>query len=405
MSEGWSENKKRKRTFESNGPGRDRPHFNNGPREGRPHGHNYNHNGGGGGQERRAPGNEKFGNRGPFKPGPLRKYTVSVALPSNLVASAQTPELKTMIAGHVARTLAIHNVDEVIIYDENPGSTNLAFDDTDLERERDGVRETSGVFLARMLQWLETPSYMRKLLFPMDHALRFAGLLPALEMPHHLRLEEDSPYREGLTIEPSVEFPAPQNGGTLVDAGLRRKVVIARKIKPGVRVTLQMKRVKGGRDKQYIEADVVPPSAPREKMGLYWGYGVRMATSISGVFTESAFPEGYDLTVGFSSVSSSTTPLSSAAVTSDKKEFEHLLLVFGGMGGVEAAVDADPELGLSGDDCGELFDLWVDPVPGMGVRGVRVEEVLGVGLAGLSGVVREKGKLVEVKVKGKGKGK
>ncbi|ODQ50486.1 DUF171-domain-containing protein, partial [Saitoella complicata NRRL Y-17804] len=320
-----------------------------------------------------------------FKPGPPRKYTVSVALPSSLVASAQTPELKTMIAGYVARTLAIHNVDEVIIYDENPGSTNLAFDDTNIDHEREGQggRETPGVFLARMLQWLETPSYMRKLLFPMDHALRFAGLLPALEMPHHLRLEEDSPYREGLTIEPSVEFPAPQNGGTLVDAGLRRKVVIGRKIKPGVRVTLQMKRVKGGRDKQYIEADVVPPSAPREKMGLYWGYGVRMATSISGVFTESAFADGYDLTIGFSSVSSSTTPLSSISPSSEKladKQFEHLLLVFGGMGGVEAAVDADPELGLSGDDCGELFDLWVDPVPGMGVRGVRAEEVLGVGL-------------------------
>ena len=45
---------------------------------------------------------------------------------------------------------------------------------------------------------------------------------------------------------------------------------------------------------------VVAPSEPRVREGLYWGYSVRLASNLSGVFTGSPYSGGYDVTIGTS---------------------------------------------------------------------------------------------------------
>jgi hypothetical protein len=65
------------------------------------------------------------------KPAPaVSDYTISVALPGSIVANAQTAELKTYLAGQIARALVIFNVDEVIIYQDRrqPGSVSKSTD-------------------------------------------------------------------------------------------------------------------------------------------------------------------------------------------------------------------------------------------------------------------------------------
>lgn len=52
-----------------------------------------------------------------------RSYTVSVALPGSIIANAQTAELRTLLAGQVARAMVIFNVDEVIVFDEQAPPT------------------------------------------------------------------------------------------------------------------------------------------------------------------------------------------------------------------------------------------------------------------------------------------
>lgn len=47
-----------------------------------------------------------------------RSYTVSVALPGSIIDNAQSHELRTALAGQVARALVIFNVDEVVVFDE-----------------------------------------------------------------------------------------------------------------------------------------------------------------------------------------------------------------------------------------------------------------------------------------------
>ena len=79
-----------------------------------------------------------------------RNYTVSIALPGSIIDNAQSRELRTYLVGQIARSLAIFNVDEVIV-----------FDDRSVAAEEDsGKRRPYGNpchFMARVLQYLETP--------------------------------------------------------------------------------------------------------------------------------------------------------------------------------------------------------------------------------------------------------
>lgn len=49
----------------------------------------------------------------------------------------------------------------------------------------------------------------------------------------------------------------------------------------------------------------------------------------------------------------------------------HLLVVFGGLQGLEASVDADPNLDVT--DPSVLFDLYLNTCPGQGSRTIRTE--------------------------------
>ena len=97
-------------------------------------------------------------------------------------------------------------------------------------------------FLARILQFVETPQYLRRRLFPEHPDLKLAGLLNPLDAPHHMRQNEQSPFREGATLsQPPGERPGGGKiYGSFVDVGLKHPVLIDRKLKAGMRVTVKM---------------------------------------------------------------------------------------------------------------------------------------------------------------------
>lgn len=70
-----------------------------------------------------------------------------------------------------------------------------------------------------------------------------------------------------------------------------------------------------------------------------------------------------------------------------KKDFSHLLLVLGGVRGLEVALDSDPV--LEGDDPEPLFDIYLNTCPGQGSRTIRTEEALLVTLAALRPKIAE----------------
>ena len=192
---------------------------------------------------------------------------------------------------------------------------------------------------------------------------------------------------------------------TQIDVGLPQPISVPISIPPSARVTLQFASTDpppgfphSTRSKDaWPRADPVPPSAPREKDGHYWGFTVRSAASLSAVLTEVEFEGGYDVVLG---TSERGTPLSDVLRNEgpgkgDKlhalRSYRHLLVLFGGLAGLEQAVKNDTEfdkMGVRGAE--DVCDLWVNLVPGQGSRTVRTEESVWVGLAGLWDVVRRR---------------
>lgn len=282
--------------------------------------------------------------------------------------------MKNALAGQIARACAVFCVDEIVVFNDGQAPTRAP--------ERDGYTAYSdpNFFLYHVLSYLETPPHLRKALFPMHPDLRTAGALPSLDMPHHLRSNEWCPFREGVSVG-SEKF-----GGdtfTQLDCGLSSRVNVRLELEPHTRLTVRVPEQEGG------EGEAVAPDTPREEAGYYWGYSVRQAGSLGAVFTECPFDGGYDMSVGTSergvTVSSLLDSSDSAYVQPDWK---HLVIVFGGVAGLEAALSADRELQKAGvSEVKDLFDRWVNLVPGQGSRTIRTEEAVWVGLTGLRSVV------------------
>uniref|UniRef100_A0A4W3HWW9 28S rRNA (uridine-N(3))-methyltransferase n=1 Tax=Callorhinchus milii TaxID=7868 RepID=A0A4W3HWW9_CALMI len=275
-----------------------------------------------------------------------RLYTVSVALPGSVLDNAQSPELRTYLAGQIARACTVFCVDEIVVFDEQ------GEDVKSVEGEFRGVGKKGhgSVQLARILQYLEC-------------------LLNPLDSPHHMRLDEAAEYREGVV----VDRPSKPGKGSLVNCGMKKEVRIDRQLQAGLRVTVQLDGDQNP-DSKVKKGTVVAPHLPRTRSGLYWGYTVRLASCLSAVFTECPFKEGYDLTIGTSERGSS---IDQASLPS----FRHMLMVFGGLQGLETSVDFDPNLQVA--DPQLLFHHYLDTCPGQGSRTIRTEEAILISLSAL----------------------
>ncbi|CAI8604750.1 unnamed protein product [Vicia faba] len=281
--------------------------------------------------------------------------TVSIAVPASIIDNVPTLELATRLASQIARAATIFRINEVVVFDNR---SNADKDYTVAENSDD---ESSSAFLVRILQYLETPQYLRKALFPMHSSLRFVGMLPPLDAPHHLRKHEWGPYREGVRIKGHSN-----SGTTLVDVGLFKHVAVDQILEPGRRVTVAM-----GANRNLdsdLPREVVPSSKPREE-GAYWGYQVRYAHNISAVFNECTYKGGYDCIIGTSEhgqvIKSSELELPS---------FRHLLISFGGLAGLEESIEEDDN--FKGKNAKEVFSLYLNTCPNQGSRTIRTEEAI-----------------------------
>ena len=149
-----------------------------------------------------------------------------------------------------------------------------------------------------------------------------------------------------------------------------------------------MSHVKETPNSEYLtNATLATPTDPTTTKGYYWGYAIRQSTSLSTVITESPYGNGYDFVVG---TSERGTPLTTT-VLSTLPPFEHLLIVLGGQAGIEAAVENDSQLSLRKENVSELFDWWINCVPGQGSRTIRTEEAIWIVLGQIFGEIQKKG--------------
>ena len=283
-------------------------------------------------------------------------YTLSILIPSSIVDNAQSKELRTYLIGELARTIGIFKISEVIIFHD---------------KLKDNSRDYINYFV-KNLQYLETPQYLRKTLFPMSEDLKLSGLMNPFESQHHLRKDEWSPYREGCVLD------RPVNGDySWVNIGLNKDCKINQKIPPKTRVTVKLNENNFNNKLKYYTGTPVSMSEPYLKNGTYWGYVVRVCETYKDIFNNSIYDEGYDFVIGTSDKGENYKN----ADYGKKKDFKHCLIIFGGISGIEGMMNDDEHNNINSKNIAENFDLYLNTCMNQGLRTIRTEEAILISLA------------------------
>jgi predicted SPOUT superfamily RNA methylase MTH1 len=180
---------------------------------------------------------------------------LAIAFPDTVLEDRESLKDKTAKLGLIARTCSVFGVDTVLVFHDPRGRGESSL-------------------IRKILEYLETPQYLRRRLFPLDDVLKFAGLLPPLRIPSHkpkVPVEKlmTGEYREGVIL----------TDGRTVDIGLDQPLAIRQNLAAGRRVTV---RVASNRP---LEGTIVERTEPTE----YWGYAVEVL-GLEEVLKDSRFP-------------------------------------------------------------------------------------------------------------------
>lgn len=184
----------------------------------------------------------------------LHGRRICTCFPDTVLEEHASLRDKTVKLGVIARTCSVYGVDNVTIF-----------------RDPRGRGESRLIKL--ILEYLETPQYLRRRLFPIDDSLRFAGTLPPLRIPSHksrVKVEELRPgeYREGVVLA----------DGRSVDVGLDGPLQLGQASGANKRVTIKVTSASP------LRGVISDRSEPRE----YWGYEVGVK-GLDEVLTDTRF--------------------------------------------------------------------------------------------------------------------
>ncbi|MGA9229852.1 MAG: putative RNA uridine N3 methyltransferase, partial [Nitrosotalea sp.] len=128
---------------------------------------------------------------------------ISIALPDSSLSEEPTPLDKAMKISQIARACSIFHVNEIYIYKESSGS----------DRDRSLLRT--------ILRYLETPQYLRRMLYPMSSDLQFAGSLSPLKIPSHVQTTDPKKVKARDIRDGVVVY---SRGGKFVNVGFEELI-------------------------------------------------------------------------------------------------------------------------------------------------------------------------------------
>jgi predicted SPOUT superfamily RNA methylase MTH1 len=173
---------------------------------------------------------------------------LSIAIPDSVFADERDSlRGKTIKTGLIARSASIFGVSRIYVYRDS--SANY---------ERDYIT------FRTILEYAETPPYLRKALVPRTKDLEFAGLLTPLRTPSHL---VEAVPKLGEVREAVLKI---QNNALLADIGAKELAIFEGRGHAGQRVTVRVKALSPLR--------VIVEGRPTD---LHWGYEVRRAPTLA----------------------------------------------------------------------------------------------------------------------------
>ena len=262
-----------------------------------------------------------------------RNHEISAAIPSSLVAKVSHLREKTSIIGQIGRASAIFRVNHIYIYKDFPDESRL---------------------IQQILEYMDTPQYLRKRLIPHKSELRYVGVLPPLRTPHH-PLEKDLNYIEVGDCREGYSFS--KDGGIYADIGLNKLIKI-HGARTQRRITVKVTEVKPLTGALVRKSDIAQ----------YWGYDVHIIKSLKQLLRKGLF----DTTIGTSK--NGAELVVNNILLGRLKNSEKILIAFG-----------SPKKGLT-EILGEkninnFFDLYLNMIPGQGTETIRTSEAFAACLA------------------------
>ena len=176
---------------------------------------------------------------------------ISIAIPDSSLSEEPTPLDKAMKISQIARACSIFHVSEIYIYKESSGS----------DRDRSLLRT--------ILRYLETPQYLRRMLYPMSSDLQFAGSLSPLKIPSHVQTTDPKKVKAKDVRDGVVVY---SRGSKFVNVGFEELIPYYGKDEEGKRIIVQFKE---GYPKLTIK------QIGKEEISQYWGYDVKEISNLT----------------------------------------------------------------------------------------------------------------------------
>lgn len=175
-----------------------------------------------------------------------------VAIPDSSLSDEQTKRDKSIKIAQFARACAIFRARRIYIYHDSLSQ---------FEKE-------DPVLLRTVLRYLDTPQYLRKMLYPRMAQLEFAGILHPIKAPHHKPAQDIRTVRPG-DVRTGVIVKV--KGALFVDAGLGSPVQFDGQGFEGKKVNVRFTQP---------HPNLRATEAADSDISEYWGYEVKEVPSL-----------------------------------------------------------------------------------------------------------------------------
>lgn len=263
-----------------------------------------------------------------------RNKKIDVLIPSSFSYESHHSIEKILRIGCVARYLATSRIDTLIIYHE----------------KLDSPQKENAEYIKLVMDYLNTAPYLRKKIYPLTSRLRYAGVLPPLNILTHPERPSlgTEHYREGLVVS--------SNKKSIIYAGLKKMLKTDKKFRVGTRVIVRVKPSQGklrfkvySKKKSRVYSGFSTVIISQRLNEIVKDYDLRIATSRLGIDIKNVWGE----------------------LEEKIKEADRICVAFGSAKrGLKEIAE------LHGIDYEKTFDYIINTFPNQGVRTIRTEEAI-----------------------------
>jgi predicted SPOUT superfamily RNA methylase MTH1 len=158
----------------------------------------------------------------------------------------------TLRIGQIARAAAVFRYNRIVIY---------------RDPEHNDTR-----FIEMVLRYMDTPQYLRRMIFPRREELRHVGLLPPLRTAHHPLNSKSESLKIGEFRVGAVVESVGSDGGVWVEIGVDRPIPLRTKgvYEMGQRLSVRI----------FSRKPLAAEPVDSKDIPLYWGYETEAVDSL-----------------------------------------------------------------------------------------------------------------------------